>query len=268
MPVHPQEIPVRIAMKQGFLAATLHLPAGARPTRGWPSVLMCHGFTGSRIEAHFLFVKTSRALAANGLASLRFDFRGSGESSGRFRDMSILTELADALAAWEYLGRLPGVDPKRRALLGLSFGGAVAALLAGGLAAERREPAGCVLWSAVGDPAELWRARLAGLKRRGRGRLRFPLERDGHQLGRRFFADLARAPRPVEALGASGVPALIVQGTADDAVPVAHARAFAAACGPKRAALRILAGYDHTFARSDRERQVIALTARWLRQNL
>jgi fermentation-respiration switch protein FrsA (DUF1100 family) len=71
-------------------------------------------------------------------------------------------------------------------------------------------------------------------------------------------------PRPVEALGASGAPALIVQGTADEAVPVAHARAFASACGRKRATLRILAGYDHTFARTDRERRVIALTARWL----
>jgi hypothetical protein len=251
-------------MRREFLAATLHLPAGSPPKAGWPSVLMCHGFTGQRLEAHFLFVKTSRALAEKGLASLRFDFRGSGESSGRFRDMSVLTEVADALAAWEYLGRLPGLNPGRRALLGLSFGGAVAALLAGGLAALGRPPAGCVLWSAVGDLAELWKARIAGLARRGRGRLRLPLERDGHQLGRRFFADLARVPRPVEALGASGVPALIVQGTADDAVPVAHARAFAAACGRRRATLRILAGYDHTFARTDRERRVIALTARWL----
>ncbi|HOX08539.1 MAG TPA: alpha/beta fold hydrolase [Planctomycetota bacterium] len=259
----PQEIPLRIAMKGGFLAATLHIPAGRAPRSGWPSVLMSHGFTGNRIETHFLFVKASRAFAEKGFASLRFDFRGSGESSGRFQDMSILTEVADALAAWEFLGRLRGFDADRRCLLGLSFGGAASALLAGGLAAEGREPAGCVLWSAVGDIGRLWDRRIAAMGR-GRRKLRFPLERSGHLLGRRFFEDIRQVPRPIEALGASGVEALIVHGTADDAVPVADARAFAAACRRGLATLRVLPGYDHTFARSDRERKVIALTAAWL----
>jgi alpha-beta hydrolase superfamily lysophospholipase len=263
----PQEVPLRIAMKGGFLAATLHVPAGRAPQAGWPAVLMCHGFTGNRIEAHFLFVKASRAFAAKGFASLRFDFRGSGESSGRFEDMSVLTEVADALAAWQFLGRTDGLDPKRRCLLGLSFGGAVAALLAGGLAAEGRPPAGCVLWSTVGDIAALWNRRMAAMRRAGR-KPRFPIECTGNSLGRRFVADLKGIPRPVDALGASGVPALIVHGTADTAVPVADAQAFAAACGPKRATLRILPGFDHTFARTDRERKVIALTARWLRQRI
>jgi alpha-beta hydrolase superfamily lysophospholipase len=268
MPAHePQEVPLRIAMKGGFLAATLHVPAGKPPKAGWPAVLMCHGFTGNRIEAHFLFVKASRVFAAKGFASLRFDFRGSGESSGRFQDMSVLTEVADALAAWQFLGRTRGLDPDRRCLLGLSFGGAVAALLAGGLAAEGRPPAGCVLWSTVGDIAALWNRRMAAMRRAGR-KAHFPIECTGNSLGRRFFQDLRHVPRPIESLGASGASALIVHGTADDAVPVADARAFAAACGPKRATLRLLAGFDHTFARTDRERRVIALTARWLRQRI
>ncbi|MEM0011325.1 MAG: alpha/beta hydrolase, partial [Candidatus Bathyarchaeia archaeon] len=40
-----------------------------------PAVMMCHGFTGQRMEAHFLFVKTARRLAQNGITVLRFDFR-------------------------------------------------------------------------------------------------------------------------------------------------------------------------------------------------
>jgi hypothetical protein len=262
MPRHAQEIPVRIAMKAGYLAATLHLPALAPPAAGWPAVLMCHGFTGQRLEAHFLFVKASRAFAALGLASLRFDFRGSGESSGRFQDMSVLTELADALAAWEYLGRLRGVDPGRRALLGLSFGGAVAALLSGGLAAEGRAPAGCALWSAVGDLAGVFPRRL-GLRGRPRS---FPLELEGHLLGRRFFADLARVPRPVEALGAADVPALVVHGGADQSVPVSQAREFHRRA--RRSRLVILPGYDHTFNHAAWERKVIGLTGRWLAAHL
>ena len=37
-----------------------------------------------RTESHFLFVAASRRLAERGIASLRFDFRGSGESEGEF----------------------------------------------------------------------------------------------------------------------------------------------------------------------------------------
>ena len=103
---------------------------------------------------------------------------------------------------------------------------------------------------------------------RGRRKLRFPLDRSGHLLGRRFFEDIRQVPRPIEALSAAGVPALIVHGTADDAVPVADARAFAAGCRRGLATLRVLPGYDHTFARSDRERKVIGLTAGWLRRKI
>jgi len=262
------EVPVCIEMKDGFLAGTLHLPGGRRPKKGWPAVLMCHGLTGTRMEAHFLFVKTSRALAEAGIASLRVDFRGSGESSGRFQDMSVLTEVADALAAWEFLGCVRGLDAGRRGLLGLSHGGAVVALLAGGLAAEGRSPTCCALWSAVGDIHEIWKRKVAERTRGGKVRLRFPIPLGAHLIGRRFFADIQKAPRPVDAMGSAGVPVLIVQGTKDEGVPLHQAKDFAKACGKKRATLKILKGYDHTYTRPDWERKVINLTRAWLRKKL
>jgi hypothetical protein len=268
MPRNDLELPISIKVAGGVLAGTLHLPAGRAPRRGWPAVLMCHGFTGTRTEAHFLFVKTSRALAGAGIASLRFDFRGSGESSGRFEDMTVLTELSDALAAWDFLGARPGIDASRRAVLGLSFGGAVAALLAGGLAAEGRAPPCAVLWSAVADLAEIWGKRLQQERRRARGKLRFPIERDGHRIGRAFFRDMLRLPPLPGVLASSAVPVLIVHGGADAVVPAAHARAYASACGPAQAKLSLLRGYDHTFARTDRERKVIGITLRWLGRRL
>jgi alpha-beta hydrolase superfamily lysophospholipase len=269
MPKTAVEVPVSVPMKGGFLAGTVHLPRGRKPARGWPSVLMCHGFTGHRIEAHFLFVKASRAFAAAGLASLRFDFRGSGESSGRFEDMSVLTELADALAAWEFLGAVEGMNPGRRGVLGFSHGGAVASLLSGGLAAEERAPRCCALWSAVADIHEIWRPRLAAARRARRGkRLRFPITVGGHRLGRVFMRDMDAAPRPDQAMGAAGIPTLIVQGTADAAVPVHQAKAFASAVGRRLATLKIMKGLDHTYERPEWEKKVIRMTRDWLRRKL
>jgi dipeptidyl aminopeptidase/acylaminoacyl peptidase len=268
MPKTSEEIPVSVPMKQGVLAGSLHLPGGRRPGRGWPAVLMCHGFTGTRIEAHFMFVRASRRLAAEGIASLRFDFRGSGESSGRFEDMSILTELADALAAWDFLGERAGVDPSRRAVLGLSLGGAVAALLTGGLSAEGREPEACVLWSAVGDIEELWEVRFKQLGIIKRKLIRFPISMGAFQVGERFFKDAKEAPRPFDALAAANAPVLIVHGTSDESVPVEHARRFARLCGKKRATLKILRSADHVYNRPDWERKVIDGTAAWLKKKL
>ena len=68
------------------LYGMLHRPEGAGPH---PAVMILHGFTGQRIEPHRLFVKLARQLVAAGIAALRFDFRGSGESEGVPREAGI-----------------------------------------------------------------------------------------------------------------------------------------------------------------------------------
>ncbi|MHC4201539.1 MAG: alpha/beta hydrolase, partial [Planctomycetota bacterium] len=108
------------------LRGMVHLPDAQGSS---PAIVVFHGFTGNRIGGEFLPVKLSRALAGAGIASLRFDFAGSGESEGEFVDMSPLTELADARSALEFLARQEGVDPGRLGAYGHSLGGMVAAML-------------------------------------------------------------------------------------------------------------------------------------------
>ena len=114
--------------------------------------MMCHGFTGNRIEAHFIFVKAARALAQAGIAAFRFDFRGSGESGGRFEDMTVPGEIADARTAVQVLARQPRMDRARIGILGLSLGGMVAANTAA------REPAvrSLALWCATANPTSMF----------------------------------------------------------------------------------------------------------------
>src|SRR6516165_8124503 len=112
-----------------WLRGMVHRPVEVawRPA---PCVVFFHGFTGDRMESHWIFVKCSRALAFHGIASLRFDFYGSGESDGQFDEVTLQGEVSDAEAAVEFFRKQKGVDGRRLGLCGLSLGGAVAACVA------------------------------------------------------------------------------------------------------------------------------------------
>ena len=96
------ETPVTFDCKGQQIVGMLHLPEGRGRV---PAALLMHGFTGTKVESHRLFVKISRALAEHGIASLRFDYRGSGDSAGDFEEMTIRSEIADALEAVRFLAR-------------------------------------------------------------------------------------------------------------------------------------------------------------------
>lgn len=105
----------------------LHRPLGQKKS---PAVLMCHGFAGQKMGKYRIYVLIAERLAAMGIASLRIDFRGSGESEGNFADMTIDSEVSDVIKSLEFLRNNPYIDPSRIGLLGNSFGGAIAVLAA------------------------------------------------------------------------------------------------------------------------------------------
>ncbi len=89
-----------------------------------PAVVVMHGFGGhkdgpqQRWSAPFY-----RSL---GFATLRFDFRGCGDSEGRRGRIVPREEVADAIAAFRFLANQPGIDANRIALSGTSYGATVA----------------------------------------------------------------------------------------------------------------------------------------------
>ena len=66
-----------------------------------PFVVHLHGFAGSCSGYKSMYTHLSRALAAQGIGSARFDFYGNGESDGEFEDMSF-----DGLHAMRIAGYL------------------------------------------------------------------------------------------------------------------------------------------------------------------
>ena len=107
----------------------MHIPDGHQGKL--PFVILFHGFCDDRNEINFVHTELSRRLCERGIASVRFDFAGSGESDGRFEDMTVSGEVADGQAILDYVKDLDFVDQSRIALHGLSMGGCVASMVAG-----------------------------------------------------------------------------------------------------------------------------------------
>jgi alpha/beta superfamily hydrolase len=102
--------------KKDFISATLHKASSKK------LVILSHGFTGSKIECSRIFVYTARFFAKNKINALRFDFVGSGDSSGDFQDMCVNSEMEDLHLVIRWAQKKGYRDI---GLLGLSLGSAV-----------------------------------------------------------------------------------------------------------------------------------------------
>jgi dipeptidyl aminopeptidase/acylaminoacyl peptidase len=241
------------------LRGMMHFPVSAK-VRHVPGVVFFHGFTGDRMESHWIFIKCARALARAGIASLRFDFYGSGESEGEFREAMLASEISDAQDAVAFFRRQGGIDPERVGLCGLSLGGCIAACIA-----QRVRAKAAVLWSAVAHPAALKRI-VEGVLQPVPG-TRGLVEYDAREVSRRF---LGNAPRykPVNLLATFRGPTLVIHPGEDAHVPLSHAEDLYQASGATTKQKVIIPGADHTFASLAWEREVIARTVAWFREHL
>jgi uncharacterized protein len=240
------------------LRGMIHLPeeTGRIPA---PGVVLFHGFTGDRLESHWLFVKCSRALARAGLASLRFDFFGSGESEGEFREATLETEIGDAEDAVDFFGRQDGVDSGRIGLLGLSLGGAVAALTA-----ERVGARALVLWSAVAHFPRLEAVAQTLTRPLGDDGTR---EYGGHEISPRFLEAAGRLD-PLAGVARFRGPTLVIHPGRDEHLPLSHPEDYFRASAAAVKDLVIMPGADHTFSSIAWEREVISRTVEWFRSSL
>lgn len=261
----PREVLVEFRNRRGkWLRGMLHRPRAAREQgrRGHPAAgaVFFHGFTGDRMESHWIFVKCARALERAGIASLRFDFYGSGESEGDFREVTLEGEIADGRAAVEFFARQKGIDPGRLGLVGLSLGGAIAATIA-----SRARARALVLWAALAHPVELralgetWAKPVAG--REG------ARDYGGHEISARFLGNVSRV-EPLESIARFKGPTLIIHPGKDEFLPLYHPENYFDAAGAARKEKVIVPGADHTFSSIAWEGEVVARTVEWFKKYL
>jgi uncharacterized protein len=205
------------------IVGTWTVPAGA--TAPYPTVLMLHGFLSTRQELpvnntkETMFSRTARILAEQGFASLRIDFRGSGESEGKWEDTTFSSQMTDARAAIAFLNKQANVDTKKIAVLGMSQGGLVAA----SIAATERSIRSLVLWSPVSSPAQTFSDMFGsanitkGLASNGQAiNIKLPWGAET-QLKTGFFEDLFKI-NPIAEIAIYSRPLLVVVGKKDTTV--------------------------------------------------
>jgi putative redox protein len=233
------------------LAARLDLPLDEKPTA---FALFAHCFTCTKnLNA---VVNINRALALHGIAVLRFDFTGLGESEGDFSETSFSTNVADLISAADFLR--DAYEPPKL-LIGHSLGGAAV------IHAAQRIPSAEAV-STIAAPAEL------------KGLLRFidgpPLEKlgkDGEttinisgrdfKIKEQFLNDL-KQDNMEEAIRALRRPLLIFHSPADQTVSIDQAaKIFTAARHPK--SFISLDKADHLLANREDSLYVGSVLAAW-----
>lgn len=98
------------------LSARLELPLTLKPDA---YAVFAHVFTGSKSLSATRHI--SRSLTLNGIAVLRFDFTGLGDSEGDFADTNFTSNVEDLLAACDFLAENYQAP---RIIIGHSLGGA------------------------------------------------------------------------------------------------------------------------------------------------
>lgn len=116
---------IEIPGTRGNIPATIQLPAKSARGEELPLVVLCHGFTGNR-QGDGHFAPLAEDLAANGIATVRLDFAGCGDSTEPYSNYTLANMAADVDSVIGYMQATYGTG--KTALVGHSMGGRLASL--------------------------------------------------------------------------------------------------------------------------------------------
>ena len=256
-------IPAGDHMIPGILA----LPKAGGAARSYPAVLMLHGFASQKDEVGDMYLREARALAERGVASLRIDFAGTGDSQQPYIANTWTGMVLDAVTAFDWLVANPRTIDDRVGVLGFSMGSKVGL----GLVAERPEVAAFASWSGAlndGIPDGF-----IGLypEAQANGSVVLDLGFAVVELSLAWFDTMIASMPLTDAAGYAG-PVLAVAGSEDTTVDPSVSQAFLATLSSPDETLQIIQGADHIYLVLTPDQMLaeaaIAITASWMADRL
>ncbi len=131
LPYQVKEVSFVNKIDQIKLKGTLTIPQGKGP---FPAVVLVSGSgpqnRNSAVFDHQPFLVLSDFLTRHGIAVLRYDDRGTGESEGVFKIATSIDFANDANAAFNFLSQQNGIDKNKVGIAGHSEGGMIAPMVA------------------------------------------------------------------------------------------------------------------------------------------
>jgi dienelactone hydrolase len=255
---------------------TLVVPVATESQR-YPLVVMAHGHGGSRHEGGG-YQLAAESLAKAGIASIRMDFPGCGDSSESFTENNLSNMLLDLQAGRSFAEARPEIDSNRVGVLGYSMGGRLAVLLAD------IDPTYKVMaaWTpAVADDSRKELTSLGGseyydsLKQKAleTGVAEYTTRWGTTlQLGYRWFIDLEES-NPLGSIAKFEGPLLVLYGDEDDVVPPATSEAAIAAATSSSEVIRhVIPTANHALGfytnRPEVAAEVVSTTVEFFQQRL
>ncbi|MGD8191865.1 alpha/beta fold hydrolase [Brevibacillus ginsengisoli] len=234
-----KEYTVSIQNGEHKIPAIICLPNRKGP---FPGVVMLHGTGSNKNEAGNGYKLAAPELAKAGIASIRIDFIGNGDSTEDYINYNFTTAVSDANAAAKYLAKLKGIDGNRIGIMGWSQGGTIAMLAAG----QNNNFKSVVTWAGAPDLSMIATDEAYNIaKKDGFYKLTFDW-RSPLRLGLKWFEEV-HATDVLKVFSNSSAPVLAINGAVDTDVDPSNAKKIAATSKNKISKAMLIEGADHTF---------------------
>ena len=236
-----------------------------------PGVILLHGSASHKNEVGDLYLRLAEQLANNGIASIRIDFAGTGDSPVDYTHYTLKTAVRDAEVALAFLRSQPQVDDHRIGVVGFSQGGLIAQLLL----AQQPGIKSFVAWSSVasdgiGPFADMFETLYMTAKREGQVEQQFAW-RPPLSISYEWFEQVM-ANQSLSSMAEYTGSVLAIAGSNDTVVPPAAATRLIVASGSDVARAVIIKGADHIFnvldENANQDEQLLEMTTMWFAEAL
>ncbi len=244
-----------------------------------PVMLLLHGTASQKNEVGGLYQRLAVELANAGIASLRIDFAGTGDSQVDYRHYSLTSAQRDVKTALDFLVVRADIDSQHMGLVGFSQGGLIAQLVA----AQDARIQTLVAWSSavsdgnnVGAFKSFFDQYYAEAKANSFAVVKFPWRAQPLNFGLQWFDEI-KINNSLEKMKSYNGKLLAVAGSADTIVPYASSLDLINAAASSNAEFTLIKNADHLFnvlgANGLSEDQsvaeeLLATTAGWIQRNL